>query len=240
LRISASIRPKRISKFGKQSKIMQNQNLKFRLLAACFLLLLVSCHKKGNNDPCNGVTITVTGTTTNSDGSNGTITASTTATSPTYSLNGGAYQASGSFTGLTPATYTVTAKNADGCTGSKSFVVAPSKTYLISQSTWRFSTATVSGIDISSSLPACQRDNILRFMTNGTGTIDEGATKCNAGDPQTSNFTWNFLTSETQIFISSALFTGGSNTSTLVTLSATQLVVSQVINGQTVVVTFIH
>ncbi len=119
------------------------------------------------------------------------------------------------------------------------------KTELISQSTWKFSAATVGGSDVSGFLQTCQKDNILTFAaTGGTGTLDEGPTKCNSGDPQTRPFTWNFLNNETELFISATLFTGGSSTFTLVTLTETQLVVSQVITvsgtAQTAIVTFVH
>lgn len=75
----------------------------------------------GASNPCSGVTVAVTTTTVNpSTGqSNGSITASATGgTGFTYSLNNGAYQASGTFTGLAAGTYTVTAKNSNGCLGS--------------------------------------------------------------------------------------------------------------------------
>lgn len=118
------------------------------------------------------------------------------------------------------------------------------KTQLITQSTWRFSAATVGGADVSAFLQACQKDNILTFASNGTGIVDEGPLKCNAGDPQTNPFTWNFLNNETQLFISATLFSGGSSTFNIVTLSETQLVVSQNItvggSPQNAVVTFVH
>lgn len=118
------------------------------------------------------------------------------------------------------------------------------KTQLLTQNTWRFSSATVGGSDVSAFLQACQKDNILSFVSNGNGTVDEGPLKCNAGDPQTSAFTWNFLNNETQLFISATLFTGGSSTFNIVALSETQLVVSQNITvsgtSQNAVVTFIH
>lgn len=118
------------------------------------------------------------------------------------------------------------------------------KTQLITQSTWRFSAATVGGADVSPFLQACQKDNILTFASNGTGIVDEGPLKCNAGDPQTNPFTWNFLNNETQLFISATLFSGGSSTFNIVTLSETQLVVSQNItvggSPQNAVVTFVH
>ncbi|MBL0132244.1 MAG: SprB repeat-containing protein [Chitinophagaceae bacterium] len=74
-------------------------------------------------DPCNGVTIIVTTTQVNptTGQSNGSITATASGgTGFTYSLNGGAFQASGTFTGLAAGTYTVTARSSLGCLGSKS------------------------------------------------------------------------------------------------------------------------
>lgn len=71
-------------------------------------------------NPCAGVTVVVSTTkvdpTTGS--SNGSITATATGGSGfTYSINSGAYQASGTFTGLATGNYTITAKNSNGCTG---------------------------------------------------------------------------------------------------------------------------
>lgn len=80
----------------------------------------------GTVNPCAGVTITVTTTKVDptTGQSNGSITASATGgTGFTYSLNGGAYQASGSFTGLATGNYTVTAKNSNGCTGTATVVL---------------------------------------------------------------------------------------------------------------------
>jgi hypothetical protein len=77
-------------------------------------------------NPCAGVTVSVTGTATGASTgqSNGSITATATgATGFTYSLNNGAYQASGTFSGLAAGSYTVTAKSSAGCTGSSVFSV---------------------------------------------------------------------------------------------------------------------
>jgi hypothetical protein len=96
------------------------------------LSVINSCSKGGDQtptpapNPCSGITITVSGTVTNTTTgqSVGAINATASGSSSfTYSLNGGAFQASGSFTALAAGTYTVTAKNADGCTGSNSFTV---------------------------------------------------------------------------------------------------------------------
>jgi hypothetical protein len=76
----------------------------------------------GANNPCAGITVTVTNTQVNptTGSSNGSIAASATGgTGFTYSLNNGAYQASGTFSNLAAGTYTVTAKNSNGCLGVK-------------------------------------------------------------------------------------------------------------------------
>ncbi len=121
---------------------------------------------------------------------------------------------------------------------------AKTKTELITQGSWKFSSATVGGSDVSAFVQACQKDNIIVFVAAGTGTLDEGPAKCNTGDPQSRTFTWNFQSNETQLFISTPLFTGGSSTFTLVSISETQLVVSQNItvsgSTQNAVVTFVH
>ena len=100
------------------------------------------------------------------------------------------------------------------------------KTQLITQGTWKFKSATVGGSPYT--FPSCQTDNILSFGTagSGTGTVDEGVTKCNAGDPQINNFTWVFQNNETEILLSTPLFTNGSNTVTVISLTETELVLS--------------
>lgn len=55
------------------------------------------------------------------------------------------------------------------------------KTQLLTQATWKFKSATIGGIDATGQVQACQRDNVLTFLSNGSGSGDEGATKCNAG-----------------------------------------------------------
>lgn len=76
----------------------------------------------GSTNPCAGVTVVVSTTQVNpiTGQSNGSITATATGGSGfTYSLNNGAFQSSGTFTGLATGNYTITAKNSNGCTGTK-------------------------------------------------------------------------------------------------------------------------
>jgi len=117
-------------------------------------------------------------------------------------------------------------------------------TELLTMSTWKFSDAKVGGNSIAAFLDPCQKDNILTFLAAGTGTAAEGATKCNASDPDSSSFNWSFQTNETVLFVSTPFFTGGSSTFTIVSLTETQLVLSQTITlsgiPQTAEITFIH
>ncbi len=81
------------------------------------------------SDPCTGVTIAVTATTTNPTtvgGNNGSITANATGGTGPYNfrIGAGTFQASGVFNGLTAGSYSVTARDANGCTGSASFTLA--------------------------------------------------------------------------------------------------------------------
>jgi Lipocalin-like domain len=121
---------------------------------------------------------------------------------------------------------------------------AKTKTELIVKTTWKFSDAKVGGASVSAFLQTCQKDNILTFIAAGTGTADEGTTKCDVTDPQTNAFAWSFQTNETVLFISTPLFSGGTSTFTIVSLTDTELVVSQNITvsgtNQNAVITFVH
>jgi hypothetical protein len=78
-------------------------------------------------NPCAGVTIAVTATTTNPTSmiaTNGSISATATGSSGfSFSLNGGTFQASGNFTNLASGAYTIVAKDVNGCTGSALFTL---------------------------------------------------------------------------------------------------------------------
>jgi len=101
-----------------------------------------------------------------------------------------------------------------------------SKTDLITASIWRFDNATVAGIDISGSFEDCEKDNTVTFLSNGSGTIDEGPTKCDAADPQTTPFTWAFENNETSLHTTTPLFPGTGDFK-ISTLNETQLSVSR-------------
>jgi hypothetical protein len=79
-------------------------------------------------NPCNGITITVSGTVINpsaAGANNGSITATASggASPYTFSLNGGAFQSSGTFSNLIAGTYSITARDNNNCTGSANFTL---------------------------------------------------------------------------------------------------------------------
>jgi hypothetical protein len=132
---------------------------------------LSSCGGSGGGgdtppNPCTGVSIVVDGTTTNSSGtgnSNGSITATASGGSGfTFSINGSAFQASGNFTGLAANTYTVSARDSRGCSGSKSFVVNANDACAAVN-------FTTGGTSVSSS-PCSPFNGSITVTTSGTGT----------------------------------------------------------------------
>lgn len=108
-------------------------------------------------DPCAGKTIVITGTTTpTSAGSttNGAINATATGSSGfTYSLNGGAFQATGTFTNLAVGSYSVVAKDANACSGSQSFSVTatPCPTITLTATTTAASSSTATNGSVTAS-----------------------------------------------------------------------------------------
>ena len=69
-------------------------------------------------------------------------------------------------------------------------------------------------IDVFSQVPTCLSDNFYTFGADGTLTVDEGATKCDPSDPQTSTGNWKLLDNNTKL--QGVDITGASNTSTTV------------------------
>ncbi len=109
---------------------MKNQIWSGLLMSFGVAIILNSCSKDNGSvtppDPCTGVNITVTGTTTNSsaclnDGGR-TVTASG-SSALEYSVDGTNFQKSNLFTKLAKGTYTVTVRNADNCLQTAQFNV---------------------------------------------------------------------------------------------------------------------
>ncbi|HMQ63863.1 MAG TPA: DUF5004 domain-containing protein [Flavilitoribacter sp.] len=88
--------------------------------------------------------------------------------------------------------------------------IAPDKTKILTSGSWQLTAMTVDpAIDwfgtpvtnVYSQLPACVKDDLAIFKANGTVNYDEGASKCNPNDPQTTTGTWTFNTDQTVLSI---------------------------------------
>ncbi len=176
---------------------MKILHLTYKIITpAIILLLLNSCGSKGGSgggtppNPCAGVTISVSGTTTNasSGSSNGSISASASGGSGfTFSINGGAFQSSGNFTGLAAGNYSITAKDSRGCTGSGSFTIT-------TNDPCTSATFTVSGTSNAATPCLSTPNGSITVTTSGGGT---GFTfNINGGAFQASP-TFNLLTANT-------------------------------------------
>ena len=112
------------------------------------------------------------------------------------------------------------------------------KTDQLTLSSWTYENA---GIDLdrngsidqplSTLAPAlvqpCVTDNRLTFKRDNAGTVDEGPTKCNALDAQTSVFNWSFADNETNLTISNNPFPLLNGKSRIVNLTATNFTLSR-------------
>jgi hypothetical protein len=95
---------------------------------------------------------------------------------------------------------------------SKDSAPAKTKTEFITQASWKFESE---GIDLdkngtieapSGEVEDCNKDDVFTFVSGGTGTRDEGATKCDGADPQINPFVWQFKSNETEIEFDGHLF----------------------------------
>jgi hypothetical protein len=97
-----------------------------------------------------------------------------------------------------------------------------SKTTLATQSTWKIQSVGADldkngsvDYDATSQLQSCQTDNIYTLKSDGTGTADEGTTKCNSTDAQTSAIVWSFKSNETIFNGNLGIFSGDATISAL-------------------------
>ena len=119
----------------------------------------------------------------------------------------------------------------------------PTRTESITASAWQYDNGGVDQdrngtVDVSFAgiLPACVLDNKATFNANGSGVADEGSTKCQTGDPQTTPFTWAFTNNEQNIQLTgTGLFgIGGNFKITALTSSQLGLQKDTTISGFTV------
>lgn len=128
------------------------------------------------------------------------------------------------------------------------------KSEIIASSSWKYNDAKIDSdgngtgdvVLPAGVVEACQTDNTILFTTNGSGTVDEGPTKCDPVDPQTLPFTWSFTSNETIINFSSIIFAGVGGDFKIISLTETELILSKQLTipgfplPLTIVVSFRH
>jgi hypothetical protein len=109
------------------------------------------------------------------------------------------------------------------------------KIQLMTSATWKYDTA---AIDVDKNgtpdqaLPAgtienCEKDNVITFKSDSTGTLNEGTTKCNSTDPQTTSFKWWFKDNGAVLYSPDPIFGGLSGDVKVIELTATKLRVTK-------------
>jgi hypothetical protein len=99
------------------------------------------------------------------------------------------------------------------------------KPELLVQKSWKFDNAKAGNMDITTSVPACLKDNIFTFSSNLNLTVSEETTVCSPSYAGT--YTWSFQNNETVLQVSGSIFPGGSGDFAIVSLDETNLVLSQ-------------
>lgn len=74
-------------------------------------------------------------------------------------------------------------------------------------------------------IDACSKDDVTRFEKNGTVTDNEGATKCDPTDPQTTTYAWLFLDNESKLQLDFGM--GDKEVFNIVTNNGTTLKIDQ-------------
>lgn len=84
---------------------------------------------------------------------------------------------------------------------------AKTKTELLTAGKWQMTAGTVSYTvmgqnmthDTYKDMEACSKDDFMLFGTDGKVSFDEGATKCDPADKQTTTGEWKFIDNDTKI-----------------------------------------
>lgn len=102
------------------------------------------------------------------------------------------------------------------------------KMELITSAAWKYDTAVVEIFGSAQPLPPgllqdCDRDNLITLKDDGTGTVDEGGSKCDVADPQSFNITWQFKENESVINIPDTLYGSISGDAEIEELTASKL-----------------
>jgi hypothetical protein len=104
-------------------------------------------------------------------------------------------------------------------------------TQLITSATWKYDTVAIDANKDGKpdspvppgTVPTCSLDNTITFKADSTGILDEGATKCNTGDPQSTPFKWYFKNNGDSLYSPNPIFGGLSGSVKVSALTSTKL-----------------
>ena len=123
------------------------------------------------------------------------------------------------------------------CKKSESTTASKSKSEYLVASPWKQTSVTINpGIvvggvtitDLFLLMQACQKDDTRKFNTGGSGVMDEGVSKCDPTDPQTTPFTWSLISSDSKLVMNDG---SGADTTNVVQLDGSTFKGSQVMDG---------
>lgn len=82
------------------------------------------------------------------------------------------------------------------CKKEETLIAAPDNQSFLTSGKWKMVAETTAGTDSYQNHEACETDNTFTFNANGKATFDEGTTKCDAADEQTTTGSWAFSGTE--------------------------------------------
>ena len=102
-----------------------------------------------------------------------------------------------------------------------------SRTELLTAKNWRLSASTsVNGsvtTDRYAAMPACRKDDFLKFNSDKSLVNDEGLTRCGSNDPQSRTLVWELTANDTKLGIRATPSSSSQEVYDVVELSASTL-----------------
>ena len=119
--------------------------------------------------------------------------------------------------------------------GNEEVQTTEQKTKLITKQMWVYDNGgldydkngTIDAPLAPENIKPCTIDNNITLNASGQGTMDEGPTKCNEGDPQTLPLYWNFANKDASLDLGGTGQTGLSGRFKILKLSDTQLSITK-------------
>lgn len=88
-----------------------------------------------------------------------------------------------------------------GCKNNDDDSTPKSKKELLTAGSWIMTDYIQAGTSTWADKENCEKDDYFTFKTDGKGTFDEGATKCDPSDPQTETVDWSLSSDESKLTI---------------------------------------